>query len=90
MEPEIKVTRINSRWHARVTIGAIVRDEMACELRRDIGWICREMLRWLDKGGEGGQFASAARHRQQTGAVGKVWYHGELINNKEKQKAKAK
>ena len=89
-EPEIKVTRINNKWHARMTIDGEVRDEMACEVRQDIGWICREMLRWLDKGGSNSKFASAARHRQHTGPVSQVWYQGELNNQKEKHAARSR
>jgi len=87
MEPEIKVTRINNRWHARLIVDGKIYDEMACANRVDIGWICREMLRWLDKMGGGGEFASAARHRQHTGAQGRVWYLGYLITEMQKRKA---
>ena len=86
-DPDIIVTKINNRWHARMIVDDIVQDEMACENRADIGWICREMLRWFDKGGGCSNFASAARHRQKTGAQGKVWYRGELENSKAKRKA---
>ena len=84
MEPEIKVTRIKNRWHARMIVDSEVRDEMACENRVDIGYICREMLRWFDKAGGCSKFASAARHRQDTGPQGQVWYYGELQNSKAK------
>ena len=84
MEPEIKVTKIKNRWHARMIIDDVVRDEMACENRVDIGWICREMLRWFVKGGGRSEFASAARKRQQSGAQGQVWYYGELEKSKQK------
>lgn len=83
-DPEIKVTRIKNRWHARMIVDGVVRDEMACVNRVDIGWICREMLRWFDKGGGCSKFAYAARHRQ-TYAQGKVWYYGELENQKQKK-----
>ena len=73
----IKVTRIGNSWHARLLSDGKVIDEMACEMRSDIGWICREMLRWQDKLGYHGtdwQFASAARHRQHTAKTnGRVW-----------------
>ena len=86
MEPTSKVTRIKDRWHARMIVDGTMRDEMACENRVDIGWICREMLRWYDKGGGCSAFASAARERQQSGPQGKVWYYGELAGSKEKNK----
>jgi hypothetical protein len=38
---EIKVTRIGQRFHSRLLKDGEVKDEMACEDRRDIGWICR-------------------------------------------------
>lgn len=78
MEPSIKVTRIGTRWHARMLVGGVVRDEMACQLREDIGWICREMLRWYQKMGGASIFAAAARKRQISGAKGRVWWQGQL------------
>lgn len=85
-DPEIKVTRIKNRWHARMIVGGVVRDEMACMNRVDIGWICREMLRWYDKGGGTSLFAWAARHRQWVAPQGKVWYRNALENQKQKRK----
>ena len=78
---KIKVTRINNKWHARLinTETNEILDEMACTKRQDIGWICREMLRWHDKLGGTSQLASAARKRQQSKIVGKVWYRKDLI-----------
>lgn len=78
MEPEIHVTKIANRWHARMVIGDDVRDEMACELRCDIGWICREMLRWHQKLGGQSEFAAAARERQTIGAKGRIWWQKNL------------
>ena len=78
MEPSIKVTRVGTRWHARMLVGGVVRDEMACQLREDIGWICREMLRWYQKMGGASRFAAAARKRQISGAKGRVWWRGSL------------
>lgn len=74
-EPEIKVTKIGARWHARMFADGVVRDEMSCEISEDIGWICREMLRWHDKCGGVSAFASAARERQLTLPISRVWYH---------------
>lgn len=78
MEPEIKVTKIGKRWHARMIVAGEIRDEMACALRIDIGWICREMLRWHDKVGGSSLFAAAARQRQVGCPKGRVWWRGEL------------
>lgn len=80
IEPEIKVTRIGERWHARLLIDKAVHDEMACANRQDIGWICREMLRWFCKLGGVSKFASAARKRQVTGPIGKVWHRNNLFD----------
>ena len=94
MEPTIKITKINNRYHARLFVGDVIRDEMACESRLDVGFISREMLRWLDKGGEGGLFAKAARYRQHkqakgnTGPKGQIWYQHELDKQKAKVRAK--
>ena len=93
MEPEIKVTRIGKRWHCRLVVkepdypysAALLErcyDEMACQNQQDIGWCCREMLRWYAKTGGQSAFADAARKRQTEGPVGKVWYHNNLPKSK--------
>ena len=83
---QIKVIRIKRRWHARLFDEGVLRDEMACECREDIGWICREMMRWQDKAG-GDVRTSSARRRinQNSGKKGKVWYYGELERSKQKK-----
>jgi hypothetical protein len=78
---KLKVTRIGDRYHARLIIdNDVVFDEMACSLKRDIGWICREMLRWYSKLGGVSEFAESARDRQRKTPcpVGKVWYRNSL------------
>jgi hypothetical protein len=77
-EPEIKVTTIGDRHHARLILNGEVLDEMACDERCDIGWICREMLRWHNKLGYPSEFAAAARRRQTGTPVGRIWYRGDL------------
>lgn len=81
MEPEIKVTKIAKRWHARLSIDGEVIDEMACELQCDIGWICREMLRWHDKLGGCSKFANAAREQQTVSSKGRIWWQKDLRPN---------
>ena len=81
-EPEIRTTRIGNRWHSRLLLDDVVLDEMSCELQCDIGWMCREMLRWYCKlGGGDSAYADAARTRQMTATPpqGGVWHemHGE-------------
>lgn len=78
MEPEIKVVKIANRWHARMVIGTVVQDEMACEQRCDIGWISREMLRWSEKMGGSSAFAAAARKRQTPAPIGRIWWKKDL------------
>ncbi len=82
-EPEVVVTNINGRYHIRVIQTGHVRDEMAVEDRRDIGWACREVLRWQAKLGSTADVVLASRQRntikQQSGANstqphGRVWY----------------
>ena len=60
--------------------GKIVLDEMACKNRQDIGWICREMMRWADKWFYQDQFtfASRTRHNKDGQPIGKVWYQKSL------------
>lgn len=84
MEPEIKVTRIANRWHARMTVGGEIRDEMACELRVDIGSICREMLRWYQKLGGRSVAASARKRQTASGAKGKIWWRKDIQSKRGK------
>ena len=77
-EPEIKVTRINNRWHARLIQDGTVLDEMACSHQADIGRISREMLTWYDKVGGSSEYASKVRSRYSDPYVGKIWYQNHL------------
>ena len=77
---ETKVTKIKNRWHARLihADGSII-DEMACDTRENIGYICYVMLRWADKMGWNSPMAHAARHRKHmTQSNGKIWYRNQL------------
>jgi hypothetical protein len=84
MEPEIKVTKIKNRWHARLTYAGTVWDEMACDTRVDIGYICRTMMRWFDKNGGCSKVASDSRARlnqketNHIGPQGQIWYQSRL------------
>lgn len=73
-EYSIEVTKINNKFHCRLFRLDEVVDEVACELRLDIGYVCREMLRTIDKGG-GDDFTSAARNRHKSGSVGKIFWN---------------
>lgn len=70
----ISITNINRKFHARLYNENILLDEMACDLRCDIGFICREMLRWQDKINPTKQ-TTFARNRQ-TINTGKIYYIG--------------
>jgi hypothetical protein len=80
IEPDIRVTRIGKRWHSRLIVDGVVKDEMACANSLDIGWICREMLRWYSKGGGISNKAEFARDSKResrvrkANPVGKIWY----------------
>lgn len=75
---EIKVTKIRNRWHARLLEGSKILDEMACMSKLDIGWICKEMLRWYDKNGGISKFAMEARKRHRGSPTAKIWYYNQL------------
>lgn len=83
-EPIIKTTKIRNKWHARLIKDDVILDEMACEYKMDVGFICREMLRWYDKLGGTSKFASKARTRQTEEPIGKVWTRTDLKEGKEK------
>lgn len=74
----IKVTRINRRWHARLYRDGVVIDEMACDNKQGISWICREMLRWFDKLGGISKWAMNARQNQTPQPDCRVWYQNQL------------
>lgn len=83
-ELDIQVTKIGNRWHARLVKGDVVLDEMACSERVDIGWICRKIMRWADKGFDQDEFTSASRyrHNKDSQPVGKIWYQPALNRSK--------
>lgn len=90
---DIKVTKINGRWHARLLEGTKVNSEMACARREDIGYICRELLRWYDKCGGGSTYAGKSRERLntketniRTSPLGKIWHSGYFLTNRNKNK----
>lgn len=74
----ISVTRMGRRWIAVMTVRGKEFDRMACATKVDIGWICREMMRWYDKTGGCSKWASSARRRQRGKPHGKVWRQPEL------------
>lgn len=73
-EYSIKVTKIKNRYHCRLFRLDKAIDEVACELRLDIGYVCRDMLRTVDKCGCGDDFTSAARYRNKVGPIGKIFW----------------
>lgn len=74
----VGVTRIGNRWVGVLTVNGKEYDRMACALKSDIGWMCREMLRWYDKLGGNSAWAKSARRRQSGRPSGKVWYANAL------------
>lgn len=89
---EISVTTINGRHHARLFYKDDVIDEMACEEKADIGYICRTMMRWADKCG-GDEFTSASRDRLNSDSDshilrGRIWHRNQLETMKEKNRIK--
>ncbi len=81
-EPEIKVTFIKNRWHGRLILNGKVLNELACERSIDIGYICREMLRWHSKMGHISNRAEFARSRHNGIPFGKIWYGPQLLTEK--------
>lgn len=69
----VTVRYIGGWYHCRVFVRGQLYSEQRTKLKCDIGWSCREQLRWVDKLGYVSDFASAARHRQTaTRPQGKV------------------
>jgi hypothetical protein len=83
MDPVIKVTKIKNRWHARLWYNNKPGSEMACDTKLDIGWICRELMRWWDKCGGSSYHAHKARERHnsfkgENPPVGNIWEPSEI------------
>lgn len=76
----IKVTRLGRRYHARLFVNGKVRDEWACQLKQDVGYVCWQLLRWYDKTGGKSAWASASRMRPKNGKApkGKIWGPAQL------------
>lgn len=84
---EIKVTKIGSRWHARLFDRGVVHSEMACAERQDIGYICRQLNRWYDKCGGLCKAADATRTRMQkqtnfAGPIGRIWHSAYFLTKR--------
>lgn len=79
---KIKVTNIKGGYHARLFSdqGKIL-DEMSCKAKADIGWICREMLRWQCKLGSTDPWARNARqhHNDDVTPKGVIKYLGKNL-----------
>lgn len=86
----LAVTRMGSRWIAKMTLNGKEVDTMACALKSDIGWICREMLRWHDKLGGRSAWASSARRRQHVKPNGKTWTMDKLTLDRSSSAAPAR
>lgn len=84
-EPKVYIltTFIKNKWHCRLFKEDNLLDEMACINKKDIGWICREMLRWYDKTWGDSNFAYVGRHKHHGKPTGKIWYKNKLDEEKE-------
>ena len=60
---EVTVRNINGNYHCRVFTNGELNQEAVCYSKSDIGYTCRNLLRWEDKCGNISKFASAARER---------------------------
>ena len=89
----LKVTKIKKRWHARLKEADRLIGESACELKEDVGYICRDLFRWYGKLGgvkrkhpkSGPQQPNPSKFK--LGPAGKVWL-SILDPKKEAKKAK--
>ena len=89
---EITVTKIKNRWHARLLKDDTILNEMACREQEDIGFICREMLRWANKLGHTVAFTYAARRRVSENKLtptGKIWRKRDLDEERNKKVQKS-
>lgn len=88
---DIQVTRVNGRWHCRLTANGKFIDEMACQYRTDVGYCCRTMMRWYDKTSGGNKHSNAVRNRMwntekypDQKPEGRVWFYPEILADRRK------
>lgn len=60
---EVKVVGINGLYRARYIVDGIIKSEYTCKNKKEIGLMCREMLRWQPKLGNVTPFTTSARRR---------------------------
>jgi len=60
---------VNSRSSSNIFTNGELNQEAVCLSKSDIGYTCRNLLRWEDKCGNISEFASAARARQNTAYI---------------------
>ncbi len=67
----------------------VITEHCADDSRLDIGWTCREMLRWFDKLGSTSDYASKSRDRTHekpwAEVKGDIWWRTELDDEKERR-----
>jgi len=63
VEHEVKVNRIGDVYHCQVFTNGILNQEAIAENQSEIGYVCKDLLRWEDKCGNLSAFASSARAR---------------------------
>jgi hypothetical protein len=60
---EVKVNRIGNVYHCQVFTNGVLNQEAIANDRSEIGYVCKNLLRWEDKCGNISAFASSARKR---------------------------
>lgn len=60
---EVKVTRIGDVYHCRVFTNGELNQEAIAEDQSQIGYVCKDLLRWEDKCGNISAYATSARSR---------------------------
>jgi hypothetical protein len=60
---EVTVTRIGGIYCCRVYTNGLLNQEAIAQNQSEIGYVCKDLLRWEDKCGNISAFASSARER---------------------------
>ena len=60
---EVKVNRIGDVYHCQVFTNGELNQEAIAKNRSEIGFVCKDLLRWEDKCGNISAFATSARKR---------------------------
>ncbi len=78
----LSIKFIKDRYSAILYVNGKKHSGLACENKQDIGYICRDLLRWYSKLGGVSEWAESSRNSQRNrpGPIGKI-FHKEMFRD---------